>query len=98
MPLKPGLEQGSQDYIRNGVELSKGQAFLFNTQGSFRRQPGQNTRKLHSWFGARATAAGGAGARIAVLGPENLYPDVYLTAGPCSNTSLQRNLGLCRGL
>ena len=36
--------------------------------------------------------------RIAVLSSGNLDPDVYPTAGPCSNESLQRNLGLCRGL
>ena len=28
----------------------------------------------------------------------NLDPDVYPKAGPCSNASLQRNLGLCHGL
>ena len=46
----------------------------------------------------QVAAVGGAGARIAVLGSVNLDPDVYPTAGPCSNASLQRNMGLCRGL
>ena len=46
----------------------------------------------------RATAVGEAGARIAVLGSENLDPGVYPTAGPCISASLQRTLGLSRGL
>ena len=46
----------------------------------------------------RATAVGEAGARIAVLGPENLDQGVYPTAGPCISASLQRILGLSRGL
>ena len=32
--------------------------------------------------------------RIAVLGSGNLDPGVYPAAGPCSNASPQRNLGL----
>ena len=46
----------------------------------------------------RATAVGEAGARIAVLGSENLDPGAYPTAGPCISASLQRTLGLSRGL
>jgi len=46
----------------------------------------------------RAAAVGEAGARIAVLGSENLDPGVYPTAGPCISASLQRILGLSRGL
>ena len=46
----------------------------------------------------RVTAIEGAGARIAVLGSENLDPGVYPTAGPCISASLQRILGLSRGL
>ena len=46
----------------------------------------------------RVTAVGGSGARIAVLGSDNLDPGAYHTARPCGTASLQRNLGLCRGL
>ena len=46
----------------------------------------------------RATAVEGAVLRIAVLGSENLDPGVYPTAGPCISASLQRTLGLSRGL
>ena len=46
----------------------------------------------------RVTAVGGASARIAVLGSDNPDPDVYPTAGPCSNAALKRSMCLCRGL
>jgi len=42
----------------------------------------------------RVTTVGGAGSRIAVLGSNNRDPDVYPTAGLCSNASIQRNPGL----
>ena len=46
----------------------------------------------------RATAVGEAGARIAVLGSGDLDPGVYPTARPCISASLQRTVGLSRGL
>ena len=46
----------------------------------------------------RAAAVGEAGARIAMLGSENPDPGVYPTVGPCISASLQRILGLSRGL
>ena len=55
-------------------------------------------RPTTSFSRRQATAVGEAGARIAVLGLENLDPDVYPTAGPCISASLQRTPGLSRGL
>ena len=55
----------------------------------------------------RVAAVGGAGARIKELGSDYLDPDVYPTAEPCSNASLQRPMSpfaiytlylLCSGL
>ena len=60
--------------------------------------PEEGERPTTSSLRRRVTAVGGAGARIAQLGSETLDPGLYPTAGPCSNASLQRNLGLCRGL
>ena len=60
--------------------------------------PAHKERPTASSSRRRVAAVGGVGARIAVLGSENLDPGVYPTAGPCISASLKRILGLSRGL
>ena len=64
----------------------------------WRVYPALKERPKASYSRRRVTAAGGAGARIAVLGSENPDLGFYPTAEPCSSVPLQRILDLRRGL